>query len=287
MPLRSFAAWVFIVGALSFSAWYAVRALAPSRAIDAFATRVAMEHLRWLEVRKERIARLTYIEADDPEAVRGAFRDAISDPHSVLTDASREALLRAVGDQIAARAAPTPADYLALADREKTRWIGPNDSDDLWRLPSFYHERLTGKVPRRTEAEAREALKLALETLWKEYGVRMRRIGVGEWGTSVYVGRTREQAVALIASFPTRELDMYWDATSTVGPVRYRVPQRSYMDVLREHGAVDYAIVTTVAESERGVRYPLVSRWYWDPTLNTWHCSEMDMKNVAAHVMWY
>jgi len=277
--------WAFVVAALSFAAWHGVRALTPSRRVDAFTRGVALEAQRMRELRAARIARLTFIPADDRGRVDAALQAGLSDPHRLLTDASRDALLRTLGDHLAARAAESPAEYLALADREKTRWIGPDDSDDIWRLPLFYHERVTGRVPSRTEA--REALKAMLELAWAEYGVRIKGVGVGDWGTSIHVGQTREQNTSLVVAFPAVELDSYWDATATVGDLRYRVPRRSYADVLRDNGSVVYAIATTVAESERGVRYPLVSRWYWDPQLHTWHCSSFAMKNVAAHIMWY
>lgn len=282
---KQWASWVFIVAALSFSAWYGARSLAPARRVEEYASRVGWEMQRMRELRQDRIARLEYIPADDPHAVAEALRGGLRDPHAVLNPQATEALFRDLGAHLAARAAPDPSAYMALADREKTRWIGPEDSDDLWRLPAVYHEQITGRTLRRTEA--REALRTALEFAWERDGMRITRLGVGEWGTAVYVGRTRERNSALVVSFPTPELDAYWDHTSTVATARYRVPVRSSADILRDNGSITYAIVVTVAESARGIRYPLVSRWYWDPQLGVWHCSSMHMKQVPAHAMWY
>lgn len=282
--IRDAAVWTATAALLGSAGWRLASSRSEVRGINPIA-QAQDARAELSATRDQRFAALRMLDAADPAAVGGLLRSSLHDPHRLLTEQSRAALFDALGAHIAARSSRDFNDYLRQAEREGTRWLGPDDPDEAWRLPLDYHSKIFGAVPPRTSG--RDVCGALLAHLWAR-GARLAAVGEGPWGMRIEIGRTRNPAAPrseLVFADP--EIEAYWTAASGIAGAAYRVPRRTLERVVAERGSATFAMVAAACRAENKHGYLWVSAWYWDPTEAAWRCAESRMLVHGAHTMYF
>lgn len=215
-----------------------------------------------------------------PRLAKGTLADQNS-----LAQNEMNALLRAVAEDLCARASPSVDAYMRLAERQGTRWLAPSDSDIYWtRIGAQYETWFGATVDRRRAAET---CRLILEKSREVERSRLAAIGTGEFGLSIRGYSAAHESELSAWRFDTEDQHAYWELTSTLATLVFRIPQPTARECLHRAGSVKAATVAIVGESEGGHRYQLVYTWFLDGEAGRWLLHDVQMKGPPAHALVY
>lgn len=206
------------------------------------------------------------------DAVAGFDPDAPIDarkPDPPASSQALDALRRTLVEHVAAITAESSGPYLALADREPTRWIGPSDS--AWNAIDPVMQFNWQRDGRRDDA--RGELAVLLDRFWfGPKGNRFEAVAADERGMAIFTGTTRIAADAgrhLLYEY--LEAERYqWFRFPGAQAIRTRNPVLTPRDIVRRDGAVQYAQSVIVMRTASGNAGQWWATWYYDPATDRW-----------------
>jgi hypothetical protein len=208
---------------------------------------------------------------------------SIVDPHKVLSDRMRLALVETLKAHLLARAHPDSSAYLKLVESEHTKWIGPDD-ERRWRIIYPRYKYITEKPPQRDDPRG------ALATVM-DYGLKVDQcqlvgLGTGEHGVVIHAVRVRS-AERIVDNYLTDpEATAYWFFTGYTGAaIAFRVPLRSFEEVVARDGAGVFVQAAMLVRTTGGRPILLDTRWYWDPAVAAWQCAQFHYKGPYRYVV--
>ncbi len=200
----------------------------------------------------------------DPNAPIDARR-----PNPPASGRALEALRRTLVEHVAAITAGSSGPYLALADREPTRWIGPGDP--AWKAIDSVMRFNWQRDGRRDDA--RGELAILLDRFWfGPEGNPFVAVAADENGMAVFTGTTRRAADAgrqLLFEHLDAERHQWFRFPGSHG-IRTRRPILTPRDIVQRDGAVQYAQSVVALKTASGNTGFWWANWYYDPATDRW-----------------
>lgn len=267
-----------------------------SAALDPTAPAIGPKELfEWqhAERRKIDIFPLTASGETPDESLDQLVDSSTSDPSRVLNPQMRNELISTIAGHLRARAEESADFYMALAEQEPTRFIGPEDDENAWRTVQQHYAWVTdGRQARRDDA--RGALRTSFSFWLGESKRRLTGVGVGPRGMRIDVIRTRNVAeLASGAAFgvgygaPDVVETRFWMGGGGGGSPLFRFPLVPLQEVIDKNGSAVVAQSLLTVEDVSGRRYPWRTIWYWIPERSQWGTEGMITHGAGSHSILY
>lgn len=223
------------------------------------------------------------VSRDDNQAVSRSLEVAIRDPHKVLSETMRCRLIETLSAHLLARAEHDSAAYLRLADSEHTRWL-PEQEDRRWRIIASRYQYVAHESPKRTDP--RGSLSVVMNYSLSQDKARIVGLGTGDHGAVICVEKVRSSE-RLVDNYITDPKDAaYWFYTGSTGSaVTFRVPERSFEEVVARDGWGVFVQAALLVRIERGRPILLDTRWFWDPAFGAWQCAQFQYKGPYLYAI--
>jgi hypothetical protein len=217
----------------------------------------------------------------DPNAPIDARR-----PDPPASGPALESLRRTLVEHVRAITADKNESYLALADGEPTRWIGPgarswNAIDSVMR----YNWKRTGR-----RDDARGELAVMLDRFWfGPEGNRFVGMATDEDGMVVLSGTTRIAAdVTRPMMYELLEPERYeWFRFPGYRAIRTREAVMTPRDIIRRDGYVEYAQTVVVLRTADGNTGQWWATWFYDPLRDRWLNKDSGLRSGWRNMAWF
>lgn len=246
-------------------------------------TLMAAERLRSGQEHLWASAPLLDLSTADPREIEAWMKDAVM-PAAGLPEDAAQTLASTIAGHVVARASADPGDYLKLAESEGTRWSQPSNPM-AWEAIQKRYEFVTKKPA--DPSDLRGILRALIDAGNRLEGSRYTKVASDGASRRIEVRRIRTVDEADAGLFNSVEDHQYWLGNPSHNAFRLRVPERSLLDVLSEHGWTWYAEVRLIVEMERGSRAGWLSTWYWDPRGRRWNNRSMTLRSWSLHGTFY
>lgn len=212
--------------------------------------------------------------------VREAIRTGTLEVGPGVERARVDALVEAVSAHIAARAAESPEEYLAIVDTERYEWISPSD-EKKWHTVEFRWRAVLGAPPDR--ADPRRVLLDLMRAGLERDSQRLSGIGAASAGSCIRVARITRKAELETALWLGEERSPFWANGPTTTPLVFRTSPTTLERVLARDRSALVARSHQLVEREGGWRVLIVSMWFYDPAAGRWQCSRMTSRGRADY----
>lgn len=243
----------------------------------------------------------SFLESVIVEAIEGGGSETVAAVHAMidagatattggtLSNSQTSELTAVLSRQLRARAAASADEYMSLAASEesKYRWVGPTDIE--WRTlePRLRYVTESSDIDRTRQ---RDMLRRVVTHAIEQDKTRLVGVGTGTSGGVVRFDRishASQMGKDLLASGVPEDLYLSWLGVPTSGGGRFRKPIRSVEEILDKHGSTIAAECVMVVQTERGDRFVIQSKWYWDPSSRGWLNSYIYRKGYANVFMYF
>jgi len=169
--------------------------------------------------------------------------------------------------QITARSSGNPDDYLALADREGTRWIGA-ESDKAWRAVEARYKFITGSPPDRSNPRA--VLRALIGGAMSDPSARWTGVAAHGPGVRIEFARVRGVGEASVGLISGVDSIAYWYGAPALNALRLRVAHRTIEQAAGDGNGLTIAEARIIVRREDGARSAWHTSWYWDSRSGLW-----------------
>lgn len=261
-------------------------AIAHARAVNEVATVPASETAAFDAALAEAVDRGVRLVEDaiasfDPNAPIDARR-----PDRPATPRALESLRRILVEHVQAVTAENGAPFLALAEKEPSRWIGPGNP--AWHQIDSITQHNWQRPGRRDDV--RGELSSMLDRFWfGPEGNRFVGMASDEDGLMIPSGTTRVAAdITRPLLYEVLDAERYeWFRFPGQQAIITREPTVVPADIIRRDGSVQYAHTVVVLRAADGSTGQWHGVWFYDPLRDTWIKQHSGLRAVWRDMAWF
>lgn len=241
---------------------------------------LAVRERQW----SDRVALLTYAPVE-AGSVRRILSEAISDPHGAAPGAVREKLAGTLAGLIDAWSQPDCGRYMAMADRDSTVWIGPEEVRSNWKRILAAYSEISDKPLRRDQP--RQTLAELMDAALGPQRCRVTGLAEGPDGVLLRIGRARHPD-GIVSTIPYQTPEFFWWYGGGAHVASFlRRPRTSAAEVLRRDGSVVYAEIHIRMMTERGRPTKWEGYLFYDPAAGAWQVHELAQRGAVGLPLYY